>query len=79
HLEPKIKDYLIAAHCSVEQGHKIVLDYMGLKPLLDLDLRLGEGTGSALAISLVEAGIKIMTQMATFQDAGVSEKVESRK
>ncbi|MBU4140707.1 MAG: nicotinate-nucleotide--dimethylbenzimidazole phosphoribosyltransferase [Candidatus Omnitrophica bacterium] len=79
HLEPKIKDYLIAAHCSVEQGHKIVLDYMGLKPLLDLDLRLGEGTGSALAISLVEAGIKIMTEMATFQDAGVSEKVESRK
>ncbi|MBZ9577982.1 nicotinate-nucleotide--dimethylbenzimidazole phosphoribosyltransferase [Patescibacteria group bacterium] len=79
HLEPRVKEYLIAAHCSVEQGHKIVLDYMGLKPLLDLDLRLGEGTGSALAISLVEAGIKIMTQMATFKSAGVSEKVKSRE
>ncbi len=72
HLEPKVKGYLIAAHCSVEKGHKIVLDYMGLNPLLDLDLRLGEGTGAALAISLVEAGVKIMTEMATFKSAGVS-------
>lgn len=74
YLEPKIKDYLIAAHCSVERGHKIVLDHLGLKPLLDLDLRLGEGTGAALGISLVEAGIKIMTQMATFKSAGVAER-----
>lgn len=74
HLEPKIKDYLIAAHCSVEQGHRIVLDYLGLSPLLDLNLRLGEGTGAALAIGLVEAGVKIMTQMATFKGAGVSER-----
>ena len=72
-LEPKVKDYMIAAHCSVEKGHRIILDYIGLKPLLDLDLRLGEGTGAALGISIVEAGVKILTQMATFQSAGVSE------
>ncbi len=73
HLEPKVKDYLIASHCSVECGHKVILDHIGLKPLLDLNLRLGEGTGAALGINLVEAAIKIMTQMATFKSAGVSE------
>jgi nicotinate-nucleotide--dimethylbenzimidazole phosphoribosyltransferase len=75
-LEPKVKDYMIAAHCSVEKGHRIILDYMGLRPLLDLDLRLGEGTGSALGMSIIEAGIKILTQMATFQSAFVSERIE---
>lgn len=75
-LEPKTKNYMIAAHSSVEKGHKIILDYIGLKPLLDLDLRLGEGTGAALGMSIVEAGIKILTQMATFQDASVSKSVE---
>jgi len=74
HIEPKVKDYLIAAHCSVERGHKLILDHIGLSPILDLDLRLGEGTGAALGIGLVEAGIKILTQMATFGSAGVSEK-----
>ena len=49
---------------------------MGLNPLLDLDLRLGEGTGSALAMNIIEAGIKILTQMATFQSASVSERIE---
>lgn len=75
HLEPKVKDYLIAAHCSVERGHKIILDYMGLKPVLDLELRLGEGTGAALGMSTIEAGIKILTEMATFQSASVSERI----
>ena len=73
-LEPKVRDYIIAAHCSVEKGHIKVLDFMELEPLLDLNLRLGEGTGAALAMNIIEAGIKILTQMATFQDAGVSEK-----
>ncbi|MEW6482948.1 MAG: nicotinate-nucleotide--dimethylbenzimidazole phosphoribosyltransferase [bacterium] len=73
-LEPKAKDYLFAAHCSVEIGHKIVLDNLGLIPLLDLNLRLGEGTGAALGISLIEAACKILTQMATFASAGVSKK-----
>jgi nicotinate-nucleotide--dimethylbenzimidazole phosphoribosyltransferase len=75
-LEPKVKDYMIAAHCSVEQGHKIILDYIGLKPLLDLDLRLGEGTGAALAMNLVEAGVKVLTQMATFESASVCERID---
>ncbi|MBW7992819.1 MAG: nicotinate-nucleotide--dimethylbenzimidazole phosphoribosyltransferase [Planctomycetes bacterium] len=75
-LEPKVKDYLIAAHCSVEQGHKIILDYIGLKPLLDLDLRLGEGTGAALAMNIVEASVKILTEMATFQSASVCERID---
>ncbi len=74
-LEPKVKDYLIASHCSVECGHRVILDHIGLKPLLDLNLRLGEGTGAALGINLVEAAIKILTQMATFKGAGVSEGV----
>ncbi|MDI6606052.1 MAG: nicotinate-nucleotide--dimethylbenzimidazole phosphoribosyltransferase, partial [Candidatus Omnitrophota bacterium] len=73
-LAPKVKDYMIAAHCSVERGHRAILDYIGLKPLLDFDLRLGEGTGAALAISMMEASVKILTQMATFQSASVSQK-----
>ena len=75
-LEPKVKDYMIAAHCSVERGHKLVLRYMGLKPVLDLDLRLGEGTGAVLGMTLIEAGVKILTQMATFQGASVSEQID---
>ena len=73
-LEPKTKDYMIASHCSVEIGHKAILEELGLKPLLDLDLRLGEGTGAALGISLAEASIKILTEMATFESAKVSQK-----
>jgi nicotinate-nucleotide--dimethylbenzimidazole phosphoribosyltransferase len=73
-LAPKTKNYMIAAHLSQEQGHKIILNHIGLKPLLDLSLRLGEGTGAALGIGLVEAGIKILAEMATFKTAAVSEK-----
>ncbi len=73
-IEPRTKEYMIASHCSVEIGHKAILDYIGLKPILDLNLRLGEGTGAALGISIIEAGIKILTQMATFTSAGVSTK-----
>ncbi|MBI5418382.1 nicotinate-nucleotide--dimethylbenzimidazole phosphoribosyltransferase [Candidatus Poribacteria bacterium] len=72
-IKPEIKDYLIASHKSVEPGHKIMLEYLGLTPLLQLDLRLGEGTGAALGINLVEAGVKILTEMATFSSAGVSQ------
>lgn len=73
-LEPKVKEYMIASHCSAEKGHRVILNYLGLAPLLDLNLRLGEGTGAALGINIVEAAIKILTQMATFKSAGVSEK-----
>jgi nicotinate-nucleotide--dimethylbenzimidazole phosphoribosyltransferase len=73
-IAPPVKDYMIAAHRSVERGHSVVLDYIGLKPLLDLDMRLGEGTGAALGISIVEAACKILNEMATFAEAGVSDK-----
>jgi nicotinate-nucleotide--dimethylbenzimidazole phosphoribosyltransferase len=74
-IDPKVKDYIFAAHNSVEIGHKTILDKMGLAPILDLNLRLGEGTGAALAMLMIEAGLKIYKEMATFGEAGVSEKV----
>ena len=74
-LAPQVKDYMIAAHCSVEIGHRWILDRLGLTPLFDLGLRLGEGTGAALGISIVEAAVKILNEMATFGQAGVSEKL----
>jgi nicotinate-nucleotide--dimethylbenzimidazole phosphoribosyltransferase len=73
-LSPAVKPYLIASHQSVEQGHRIILEHLGLKPLLNLDLRLGEGTGAALGIFLVETSLKVLNEMATFSEAGVSEK-----
>ncbi|OGS21630.1 MAG: nicotinate-nucleotide--dimethylbenzimidazole phosphoribosyltransferase [Elusimicrobia bacterium RIFOXYA2_FULL_39_19] len=77
-LKPEIKDYLIAGHCSQEPGHKIQLQWLGLKPLLDLDLRLGEGTGAALAMNIVDASCKILNEMATFESAGVSQKDDNK-
>lgn len=74
-IEPKVKDYIFAAHNSVEAGHKVMLDKIGLKPVLDLDLRLGEGTGAALAMLMIEAGIRIYKEMATFGEAGVSDEI----
>ncbi|RMG74530.1 MAG: nicotinate-nucleotide--dimethylbenzimidazole phosphoribosyltransferase [Nitrospirae bacterium] len=70
-LCPDIKDYLFAAHNSQEIGHRVMLEYMGLRPVLDLDLRLGEGTGAAVAMTLIDAGLKIYREMATFEEAGV--------
>lgn len=73
-LAPQCKEYLIAAHRSKENGHALMLEWLGVKPLLDLDLRLGEGTGAALGISMAEAACKILSEMATFGEAGVSQK-----
>ncbi len=73
-LQPLCREYLIASHRSVERGHQAILDHLGLKPLLDLDLRLGEGTGACLGMGLVQAAIKILTEMATFDEAGVSQR-----
>lgn len=73
-LCPAARDYMIASHVSVEPGHKLLLEELGLKPMLFMDMRLGEGTGAALAANLVEASAKILSEMATFADAGVSEK-----
>jgi nicotinate-nucleotide--dimethylbenzimidazole phosphoribosyltransferase len=73
-LCPGVQPYLIGAHQSVEIGHRVMLDHLGLPPLLDLDLRLGEGTGAVLAFHLVEAAARILNEMATFAEAGVSDK-----
>lgn len=71
-LAPQAKAYMISGHKSVEIGHQAMLNFLGLSPLVDLDLRLGEGTGAVLGISLVEAACKILCEMATFAAAGVS-------
>ena len=76
-LAPGVKDFLIAAHVSAEPGHRLLLKHLGLKPLLDLGMRLGEGTGAALGISLAETSARILAEMATFVDAGVSGRSEA--
>jgi nicotinate-nucleotide--dimethylbenzimidazole phosphoribosyltransferase len=73
-LNSRAREYLFASHRSVEVGHQFMWEYIGQKPLLDLSLRLGEGTGAALAMSLIESSVKILTEMATFAEAGVSEE-----
>jgi len=72
-LAPLSCDYMVASHRSMEQGHRIALECLGKKPLLDLDLRLGEGTGAALAMHLVEAAVRVMTETASFEEASVSQ------
>jgi nicotinate-nucleotide--dimethylbenzimidazole phosphoribosyltransferase len=71
-LEPFVRDYLICAHRSVEPGHRHLHERLGRKPLLDLNMRLGEGTGAALAMNLVDAAVRILSEVATFAEAGVS-------
>ena len=73
-LSPSVRDYVVAAHLSAENGHRIVLSHMGLRPLLDLGMRLGEGTGAVLAMGLVEAAAACLAEMATFEEAGVSDR-----
>ena len=73
-LAPRLRDYLISAHQSVEIGHQAMLKHLNLTPLLDLNMRLGEGTGAALAFHLLEASTRILREMATFGEAGVSDK-----
>lgn len=72
-LSPASAQYMIAAHRSMEKGHRVALDMLGKKPLIDLDLRLGEGTGAALAMNFVEAAVSILTEVATFEEAMVSQ------
>jgi nicotinate-nucleotide--dimethylbenzimidazole phosphoribosyltransferase len=71
-LAPLVTDHLIAAHRGAEPGHRLMLEYLGKAPLLDLGLRLGEGTGAALAMSLVDAAVGILREMSTFENANVS-------
>jgi nicotinate-nucleotide--dimethylbenzimidazole phosphoribosyltransferase len=73
-LAPALPPRLIAAHRSAEPGHRVVLEELGLAPVLDLDLRLGEGSGAALAIPIVAAAARILGEMATFDSAGVANR-----
>ncbi len=73
-LAPDVKPYLIAAHRSVEVGQRVALEKIGVEPLMDFNMRLGEGTGAALAFHIIEAAVRILNEMATFDDAGVSDK-----
>jgi nicotinate-nucleotide--dimethylbenzimidazole phosphoribosyltransferase len=75
-IEPNTLGYLIAGHRSQEPGHALLLKYLTLNPVLALDMRLGEGTGAVLAMSIVESAIRLYSQMATFTSAGVSEASE---
>ena len=78
-IEPKVRDYLFASHKSVERGHQAMLELMDLNPLLDLDLRLGEGSGAALGMNIVEASLRIYNEMATFAEASVSEEEKANQ
>ncbi len=76
-IEPRVKDFLLAGHLSAEPGHRAALARLGLRPLLDLDMRLGEGTGAALAMGIVDAAVKTLNEMATFSGAGVATALET--
>ncbi|MGB8834015.1 MAG: nicotinate-nucleotide--dimethylbenzimidazole phosphoribosyltransferase, partial [Candidatus Sulfotelmatobacter sp.] len=72
-IEPRVGEYLFAGHCSQEPGHRILLEHLGLDPILRLDMRLGEGSGAVLAMPIIESALRLYTDMATFASAGVSE------
>lgn len=73
-LCPTVVDYMFAGHCSEESGHRYMLDYLNLDPLLDLGMRLGEGTGGALSMSIIEGAVRIFREVLTFEEAGVADK-----
>jgi len=73
-LCPTVTDYLFAGHCSEESGHRFMLDYLKLDPILDLGMRLGEGTGGALSMSIMEGAVSIFKEVLTFEEAGVADK-----
>jgi nicotinate-nucleotide--dimethylbenzimidazole phosphoribosyltransferase len=77
-LCPAVRGYLFAAHRSAERGHRVLLSALGLRPILRLGMRLGEGTGAALAIPVLEAAASVLRHMATFESAGVSRRVAAR-
>jgi nicotinate-nucleotide--dimethylbenzimidazole phosphoribosyltransferase len=72
-LAPEVVDAMVAAHLSPEPGHQLILDELGLEPILDLDLRLGEGSGAALALPVLGAALAVLSEMATFASAGVTD------
>jgi nicotinate-nucleotide--dimethylbenzimidazole phosphoribosyltransferase len=74
-IAPAALDYCIFGHCSEERAHRALLEHLNVTPLLDLGMRLGEGSGAAIAFSVVRASLALFTEMATFEGAGVSEKI----
>jgi nicotinate-nucleotide--dimethylbenzimidazole phosphoribosyltransferase len=76
-LSDALAPRLIAGHVSVERGHRILLARLGLRPVLDLEMRLGEGTGAALAMGIIEASLRAHREMATFAEAGVADKAQA--
>ena len=72
-MEPRVTDWLLASHLSLENGHRIALEHLGLTPLVDLQMRLGEGSGAALVVPIMQAALKLHAEMATFDEAGVSQ------
>ncbi|HEX5322797.1 MAG TPA: nicotinate-nucleotide--dimethylbenzimidazole phosphoribosyltransferase, partial [Capsulimonadaceae bacterium] len=77
-LAPAVQPYLLASHRSEEKGHRLVLGNLGLAPLLDLGMRLGEASGAALAVPIVRAAMAVLRETATFDEAGVSEKEDAK-
>jgi nicotinate-nucleotide--dimethylbenzimidazole phosphoribosyltransferase len=75
-IEPQVRSYLFAGHQSEEPGHRVLLEYIGLRPILSLNMRLGEGTGAVLAMPIIESAMCLYNEMATFASAGVSEAKE---
>jgi nicotinate-nucleotide--dimethylbenzimidazole phosphoribosyltransferase len=73
---PMVKDILFASHLSAERGHRLILEELKLAPILDLQMRLGEGTGACILMGLIESAVRIMREMATFESAGVKEKIQ---
>jgi nicotinate-nucleotide--dimethylbenzimidazole phosphoribosyltransferase len=73
---PYVKDILFASHLSAERGHRLILEELKLAPVLDLQMRLGEGTGACILMGLIESAVRIMGEMATFESAGVKEKIQ---
>ena len=73
-LCPTVKEYVFAGHCSEEIGHRIMLNHLGLEPILDLGMRLGEGTGAALAMGVIDGAVRMFKEVLTFEEAGVAQE-----
>ena len=74
-LAPALLDYCTFGHCSAERAHRALLEIMGVRPVLDLDMRLGEGSGAAIALGVLRAALALYLDMVTFDQAGVSERL----
>jgi nicotinate-nucleotide--dimethylbenzimidazole phosphoribosyltransferase len=77
-LAPAAREYLIASHRSAERGHALVLERLGLEPILELELRLGEGSGAALALPLLQSACRTLGEVRTFREAGIEEPLDAR-